>query len=37
VKELGIYRPLATEPGEIDEDPLSVGQEAGVHHAPETH
>jgi NADH-quinone oxidoreductase subunit J len=37
VKELGIYRPLATEPGEIDEDPLSVGQEAGVHHAPEIH
>ena len=37
VKVLGIYRPLSTEPGDIDEDPLSVGQEADVHHAPETH
>jgi NADH-quinone oxidoreductase subunit J len=37
VKELGIYRPLAVEPVGIDEDPFSVGQEAGVHHAPEIH
>ena len=37
VKVLGIYRPEATEPGSIDDDPLAAGQEAGVHHAPEAH
>jgi len=37
VKVLGIYRPEATEPGGIDDDPLSAGEEADVHHAPEAH
>ncbi len=41
VKVLGVYRPLATEPGDIDEDPLAAAVEAvahyptGAHHAPE--
>jgi len=37
VKVLGIYRPKASEPGGIDDDPFAAGQEAGAHHVPETH
>jgi NADH-quinone oxidoreductase subunit J len=37
VKTLGIYRRLATEPGEIDEGPLSPGPEPAAHHPADAH
>jgi NADH-quinone oxidoreductase subunit J len=37
VKTLGIYRPLETEPGDIDEDPLSQKQQSVAHHPADAH